>query len=65
MTYNHESHWTSYSLRKSFDAFAQDLLNALEKKRRLPEVPLSDCYTGFILMVPNAGTRTGNSFHRA
>ena len=38
MTYNHQSRWDSYAFLKSFDAFAQDLLRALEERRRLKEV---------------------------
>ena len=38
MTYNHQSHWESYAFLKSFDAFAQDLLRALEERRSLEVV---------------------------
>ena len=38
MTYNHQSNWESYAFLKSFDAFAQDLLRALEERRSLEEV---------------------------
>jgi hypothetical protein len=38
MAYRHDSRWESYTLRKSFDGFAQDLLEALMRVRRLPEV---------------------------
>ena len=38
MTYNHQSQWESYAFLKSFDGFAQDLLRALEERRRLKEV---------------------------
>ena len=33
MVYNHQSHWGSYALTKKFDAFARDLLRALQDKQ--------------------------------
>jgi hypothetical protein len=38
MTYRHDSRWESYTLQKSFDGFAKDLLEALMRVRRLEEV---------------------------
>ena len=38
MTNSHDSRWESYALRKSFDSFAKDLLEALMRVRRSPEV---------------------------
>jgi len=37
MTYRHDSRWQSYTLRKSFDGFAKDLLEALTAARSSPE----------------------------
>jgi len=38
MTYKHDSRWQSYTLRKSFDGFAKDLLEAITAARSSPEV---------------------------
>ena len=38
MQYNHQSQWQSYAFTKRFDAFAQDLLRALEDRRSSHEV---------------------------
>jgi hypothetical protein len=38
MTYSHDSRWRSYTLRKSFDGFAKDLLEVLAAARSSPEV---------------------------
>ena len=37
MTYNHQSQWESYALTKRFDAFARDLLRALEDRQHSDE----------------------------
>ena len=38
MVYNHQSQWESYAFTKKFDAFAGDLLRALEDRRSSNEV---------------------------
>jgi hypothetical protein len=38
MTYSHDSRWESHALRKSFDGFAKDLLEAIAAARSSPEV---------------------------
>ena len=38
MVYNHQSRWESYAFTKGFDAFAQDLLRALEDRKSSDEV---------------------------
>jgi hypothetical protein len=38
MTYRHDSRWESYTLQKSFDGFAKDLLEALMRVRCSEEV---------------------------
>ena len=38
MAYNHQSHWESYAFTKKFDAFARDLLRALEDRQCSDEV---------------------------
>jgi hypothetical protein len=43
MTYSHDSRWESYTVQKSFDGFAKDLLEALMRVRRSPEVWHSRC----------------------
>ena len=37
MVYNHQSRWESNAFTKGFDAFAQDLLRALEVKKSSDE----------------------------
>ena len=37
MTYNHQSQWESYAFTKKFDAFARDLLRALQERQRSDE----------------------------
>ena len=66
MAYNHQSHWESYAFTKKFDAFARDLLRALEDKQGLNEACTIDMLIK-VLHISNIeaiGTSKADHFHR-
>ena len=62
MVYNHQSHWGSYAFTKKFDAFAGDLLRALEDRRSSNEVCTSSSPMSRLDSITLCSTRTKRAF---